>query len=85
MRKFDHHWTKSLLASIDGRKLYVALGSNSDHGENGMENEAGRAAIWEIDVASGTHRMFATGLRNPVGMAWEPVTGALWTVGQRAR
>ena len=69
VRKLDHHWTKSLIASVDGRKLYVALGSNSNVGENGMDNEAGRAAIWELEIATGTHRMFATGLRNPVGMA----------------
>ncbi len=75
----DHHWTKNLLASADGSKLYVAVGSNSNIGENGMPAEAERAAIWEIDRASGTHRVFASGLRNPVGMAFEPVTGALWT------
>ena len=76
----NHHWTKSLLASPDGRKLYVTVGSNSNVGENGMEEEEGRAAIWEVDVATGRKRLFATGLRNPNGMAWEPVTGALWTV-----
>ena len=75
----NHHWTKGLIASPDGSKLYAAVGSNSNIAENGMEQEEGRAAIWEIDVATGSSRVFATGLRNPVGMAWEPVTGALWT------
>ncbi len=75
----NHHWTKSLIASADGSKLYVGIGSNSDHAENGLEQEEGRAAIWEIDAPSGAHRIFASGLRNPVGMAWEPETGALWT------
>ena len=75
----NHHWTKGLIASSDGSKLYAAIGSNSNIGENGMEMETGRAAIWEIDAASGAHRIYASGLRNPVGMAWEPVTGKLWT------
>ena len=75
----DHHWTKNLVASADGSKLYVSVGSNSNVGENGMAAEEGRAAIWEIDRATGAHRVFASGLRNPVGMAFEPVTGALWT------
>ncbi|HTZ69880.1 MAG TPA: sorbosone dehydrogenase family protein [Acetobacteraceae bacterium] len=74
----DHHWTKNIVASKDGTKLYVSVGSNSNVGENGMAAEQGRAAIWEIDRATGAHRIFASGLRNPVGMAWEPVTGALW-------
>jgi len=74
----DHHWTKGLLASADGTKLYVSVGSNSNVGENGMPAEIGRAAIWEIDRATGTHRIFASGLRNPVGMAFEPTSGALW-------
>ncbi len=74
----NHHWTKNLIASADGTKLYATVGSNSNAGENGIDAEAGRAAIWEIDRASGAHREFATGLRNPVGMAWNPVTGALW-------
>jgi glucose/arabinose dehydrogenase len=74
----NHHWTKSLVASPDGSKLYVGVGSNSNVAENGLEAEAGRAAIWEIDPKTGTHRIFASGLRNPVGMAFEPVTGALW-------
>jgi glucose/arabinose dehydrogenase len=75
----NHHWTKSLVASADGSKLYVGVGSNSNVAERGMENEEGRAAIWEIDRRTGAHRVFASGLRNPVGMAWEPETGALWT------
>jgi len=70
----NHHWTKNLLASPDGRRLYVSVGSNSNVGERGMAVEAGRAAIWELDLASGSHRIFASGLRNPNGMAW--VTGA---------
>jgi hypothetical protein len=75
----NHHWTKGLIASPDGSKLYAAVGSNSNVAENGLDKEEGRAAIWEIDVQTGATRIFATGLRNPVGMAWEPVTGALWT------
>jgi glucose/arabinose dehydrogenase len=75
----NHHWTKNIIASKDGSKLYVSVGSNSNVGENGMEAEAQRAAIWEVDVKSGAHRVFASGLRNPVGMAWEPDSGALWT------
>jgi len=76
----NHHWTKNIIASGDGTKLYATVGSNSNVAENGMAVEEGRAAIWEIDVASGDKRLFATGLRNPNGMAWEPQTGALWTV-----
>lgn len=76
----NHHWTKNLIASRDGRKLYVTVGSNSNVAERGMEAETGRAAIWEVDIASGTHRIFASGLRNPNGLAWEPASGALWTV-----
>jgi len=75
----DHHWTKNLVASRDGTKLYASIGSNSNVGDNGMAAEEGRAAIWEIDRATGAHRIFASGLRNPVGMGWEPTTGALWT------
>jgi glucose/arabinose dehydrogenase len=75
----NHHWTKSLIASPDGSKLYVAVGSNSNVAEHGMEKEDGRAAIWEIDRATGRSRVFASGLRNPVGMAWQPDSGALWT------
>ena len=76
----NHHWTKNLVASRDGRKLYVTVGSNSNVGENGMEAEEGRAAIWEIDRGGGSKRLYASGLRNPNGMAWEPATGVLWTV-----
>jgi len=76
----NHHWTKNIIASPDGNKLYVTVGSNSNVGERGMEAEADRAAIWELDLHSGAHRIFASGLRNPNGMAWEPTTGALWTV-----
>jgi glucose/arabinose dehydrogenase len=75
----NHHWTKGLIASPDGTKLYAAVGSNSNVAENGIDQEEGRAAIWEIDVATGASRLFATGLRNPVGMAWEPESGMLWT------
>ena len=78
--ELDHHWTKNLLASRDGRKLYVTVGSNSNVAENGIDAEAGRAAIWEIDLASGAHRELATGLRNPNGLDHEPRTGALWAV-----
>lgn len=75
----NHHWTKNVITSQDGSKLYVTTGSNSNVGENGMEAEEGRAAIWEVDRASGNHRIFASGLRNPNGLAWEPRSGALWT------
>ncbi len=74
----NQHWTKSLLASPDGRRLYVGVGSNSNIAEGGMEQETGRAAIHEIDIASGRSRVFASGLRNPVGMDFEPASGALW-------
>jgi glucose/arabinose dehydrogenase len=76
----NRHWTKGLVASPDGRRLYVSVGSNSDHAENGLDKEEGRAAIWEIDPATGAARIAASGLRNPVGMDFEPVSGALWTV-----
>ena len=76
----NHHWTKNLLASADGSKLYVSVGSNSNIAENGMAVEAGRAAIWEVDVKSGAQRIFASGLRNPVGMAWNAAGTTLWTV-----
>lgn len=76
----NHHWTKNIIASEDGTKLYATVGSNSNAAEKGMEIEVGRAAIWEFDLASGRGRVFATGLRNPNGMGWEPHTGALWTV-----
>jgi glucose/arabinose dehydrogenase len=74
----NHHWTKSLVASADGTKLYVGVGSNSNIGENGMEEETGRAAIHEIDIATGQSRLYATGLRNPVGLAWQPDSRKLW-------
>jgi glucose/arabinose dehydrogenase len=76
----NHHWTKNLIASPEGAKLYVTVGSNSNVAENGMHEEEGRAAIWEIDPKTGGRRIFAAGLRNPNGLAWEPKTGALWTV-----
>jgi glucose/arabinose dehydrogenase len=76
----NHHWTKNILASKDGGKLYATVGSNSNVGENGMEIEVNRAAILEVDVRTGGTRLFASGLRNPNGMAWEPQTGVLWTV-----
>lgn len=76
----NHHWTKNLIASPDGRQLYASVGSNSNVAERGMDVEAGRAAIWQVDVATGSYRIFVTGLRNPNGMAWEPASGALWTV-----
>jgi glucose/arabinose dehydrogenase len=75
----NHHWTKNLVASPDGTKLYASIGSNSNVGDNGMAAEEGRAAIWEYDIASGKVRSFATGLRNPVGMDFEPTTHQLWT------
>jgi glucose/arabinose dehydrogenase len=75
----NHHWTKNIIASKDGRKLYVTVGSNSNVGENGLDQEEGRAAIWEVDRATGNHRIFASGIRNPNGLAWEPRSGALWT------
>jgi glucose/arabinose dehydrogenase len=75
----NHHWTKNLIANADGSKLYVTVGSNSNVAENGIDAEKERAAIWEVDVASGSHRIFAGGLRNPNGLAWEPDSGALWT------
>ena len=74
----NHHWTKNVIASRDGSRLYVAVGSNSNAAERGIGAEEGRAAIWEVDPATGQHRVFASGLRNPVGMAWVPETGALW-------
>jgi glucose/arabinose dehydrogenase len=76
----DHHWTKSLVASEDGSKLYVGVGSNSNITENGIGAELDRASIWEVDRASGAHRIFASGLRNPNGLSWEPQTHALWAV-----
>jgi glucose/arabinose dehydrogenase len=76
----DHHWTKSLVASEDGTKLYVGVGSNSNITENGLEAEYERACIWEVDRATGAHRIYAGGLRNPNGLSWEPQTHVLWTV-----
>jgi glucose/arabinose dehydrogenase len=76
----DHHWTKSLTASRDGSLLYVGVGSNSNVAQNGIEAEENRAAIWEVDRASGRSRIFASGLRNPNGLTFEPESGALWTV-----
>jgi glucose/arabinose dehydrogenase len=76
----DHHWTKSLVANADGSLLYVGVGSNSNITENGMEAEKNRADILEVDRASGRWRIFASGLRNPNGLTFEPQSGALWTV-----
>jgi glucose/arabinose dehydrogenase len=76
----DHHWTKSLLASPDGSKLYVGVGSNSNVSENGIQAEYERAAIWEVDRATGAHRIYASGVRNPTGLQWEPGTGKLWAI-----
>ena len=75
----NHHWTKNVVASPDGSKLFITVGSNSNVGENGLAIEAGRAAIWEYDLATQAMRSYATGLRNPNGLAFEPTTGALWT------
>lgn len=77
--RINHHWTKNVIASRDGSRLYVTVGSNSNVGELGMDNEVNRAAILEIDPGKGTSRLFASGLRNPNGLAWHPQTGALWT------
>ena len=79
-KPLNHHWTKNIIASKDGSKLYATVGSNSNVGENGMEIEAGRAAIWEIDLQTSQKRLFASGLRNPNGMGWSPEDGRLWTV-----
>ena len=76
----NHHWTKNIISSPDASKLYVTVGSNSNVAERGMEAEFERAAIWEVDVKTGAQQIYASGLRNPNGMAWEPVSGALWTV-----
>jgi glucose/arabinose dehydrogenase len=75
----NHHWTKNVLASPDGRRLFVTVGSNSNVAEHGMDEEESRAAIWSVDPASGAHSLYATGLRNPNGLAFEPRSGALWT------
>jgi len=74
----NHHWTKTLVASADGKKLYVGVGSNSNVGENGIDAEKERNAVWEIDAATGAHRLYANGLRNPVGLAWQPDSKILW-------
>src|SRR5436190_18720522 len=76
----NHHWTKNVIASQDGARLYATVGSNSNAGENGLDQEQNRAAILEVDRTSGKSRVFAAGLRNPNGMEWHPQTGALWTV-----
>ena len=75
----NHHWTKNIIASRDGSRLYATVGSNSNVAENGMANEVNRAAILEIDPASGASRLFASGLRNPNGLSWQPQSSALWT------
>ncbi|MBK7471586.1 MAG: sorbosone dehydrogenase family protein [Betaproteobacteria bacterium] len=75
----NQHWTRNVIANRDGDRLYVSVGSNSNVAEHGIDKEEGRAAIWELDLKTGTQRIFASGLRNPVGMAWEPGTGVLWT------
>jgi glucose/arabinose dehydrogenase len=78
--QLNHHWTKSLIASPDGKRLYATVGSNSNVGENGLDREYQRAGILEVDLATRSVRVFASGLRNPNGMAWQKETGALWTV-----
>lgn len=78
--KRNHHWTKGMIASADGKKLFVSVGSNSDHGENGMQEELNRAGILQVDIATGKTSVFASGLRNPVGIDFDPDTGKLWTV-----
>jgi len=76
--RINHHWTKNIIATPDGSKLYATVGSNSNITENGIAQERGRAAVWEINLATGAHRVYATGLRNPVGLAWVPERNALW-------
>ncbi|MBB3182311.1 PQQ-dependent sugar dehydrogenase [Variovorax sp. Sphag1AA] len=76
----NHHWTKHVVANRDGTKLYVTVGSNSNVGENGLQAEEGRASVWEVDAKTGQKRLFASGLRNPVAVDWEPTTQALWAV-----
>ena len=78
--RINHHWTKNVIATPDGSKLYVAVGSNSNVGDRGTRVEEGRAAIWEVDAKSGDHRIYAYGVRNPVGLGWEPTTKQLWMV-----
>ncbi len=75
----DHHWTKNVIASPDGSKLYVTVGSNSNAGENGLDKEHERAAIWAVDPKTAEHRIFASGIRNPNGLGWSPGGGVLWT------
>ncbi|MBB6255716.1 glucose/arabinose dehydrogenase [Xanthomonas arboricola] len=76
----NHHWTKALTASADGRYLYVAIGSNSNITERGMIAEVDRAQVWQVDPATGAHKSYATGLRNPTALAIQPGSGALWAV-----
>jgi glucose/arabinose dehydrogenase len=76
----NHHWTKNVIATRDGSRLYVTVGSNSNAAENGIDKETNRAAILEVDPATGKWQVFASGLRNPNGMSWQPQSGALWTV-----
>ena len=76
----NHHWTKNIVADADGTKLYVTVGSNSNVAERGLEQEVGRAAIWEVDLKTSSHRIFASGLRNPNGMAWDKTSNTLFTV-----
>ncbi|EPV8393814.1 PQQ-dependent sugar dehydrogenase [Klebsiella aerogenes] len=76
----NHHWTKALLASPDGKKLYVGVGSNSNITENGLDIEYRRATVLEVDTATGASRIFASGIRNPTGLGWEPQTGKLWAI-----
>ncbi|MFC7611065.1 PQQ-dependent sugar dehydrogenase [Pseudoroseomonas aestuarii] len=76
----NHHWTKAMTASADGRFLYVGIGSNSNITERGMEAEVGRAMVWQIDAQTGAHRPYATGLRNPTALTIQPGTGQLWAV-----
>jgi glucose/arabinose dehydrogenase len=78
--EINHHWTKNIIASADGSKLYATVGSNSNIGEAGMDAEEERAAILEVDISTGKRSIYASGLRNPNGLAWHPVTGELWTV-----
>jgi hypothetical protein len=75
----NRHWTRNIIASKDGKMLYVTVGSNSNVGEKGMDKEQGRAAIWQLELESGQQRIFASGLRNPNGLSWEPESGVLWT------
>ncbi|WP_144108174.1 PQQ-dependent sugar dehydrogenase [Paraburkholderia sp. BCC1886] len=78
--RINHHWTKALLASPDGKKLYVGVGSNSNAGENGLDVEYRRANVLEVDIATGGTHIYAAGIRNPTGLQWEPQTGRLWAV-----